>query len=113
MRALVIDPVCRQVREENFDFGEALEGVREVIDGWAEFIPLATVWPRHAMFVDEDANLKQTQGEFRLPGMVTFRGKAVVFGTDGRQECDCTLPVSAAEEVIQWLPDISEVTARP
>lgn len=112
-RVVVVDPMTRTVTEEQLDFGKALEGVRKRLDGYAELIPLATVFPRHAMFVDEDAPMRGKKGEWRLrgSGFVSLLGPAVIFGTTGKSETDATVSVEVVEEVVQWLPDISEVVA--
>lgn len=109
-RVVVVDPVLREVREMDLDMGEALEGVRRVIGGYAEFIPLATIFPRHAMFVDEDARMKLSKQTrmWRLPGTVPFLGPAVIFGTTGTKEVDATISAEVVEEAVQWLTDNSE-----
>lgn len=111
MRVIYVDPVDRTVAQRDIDFGDGLQGVRSVIGGYAEFIPLATVFARHAMYVDEDARMKGVRGKWSLPGMVTFQGPAVIFGTTGSREIDATVSADAVEEVIRWVPDVSEVAA--
>lgn len=112
-RVLIVDPEKREIREEDLEFGSALEGVREVIGGWAEMVPLAKVLMRHAMFVDEEAGLKRdshTRARWCLPelGSVRWIGPGVIFGTNGSHSVDATVSVRHLEEMVRWETASSE-----
>lgn len=103
-RAILVDPERRVVSEIYLKLGN-LEFVQSAVGGYVEQIPLASVFRRHVLLVDEDARLKGgLRFGWRLQGVTpALLNRGLICGTTGIKWTGTDLITDDVEASIQWL----------
>lgn len=102
MRAILIDPFTRTVKDIQTDAG--LDDLYKILQ--VELITVVPLGARHAMILDDEGLLqpKEKQAYFALKGGdQPFAGRGLILADEMGESRDATLPLSVVEGKVVWL----------